>query len=758
MENRQAFTGESNHPSETHTYIVKGMDCPQCALTLEKGLAGLEGVSAVAVQYTTEKLKITGTALKSEIVSRANELGYEIRTETVQSSSADKKLTFWKYLLAREDARLFFWGLLFILPGLIFTEVMGREHFLIDICSVIALFITGFPVFRSAWKALWVSRTVNINVLMTIAGFGALIIGAYTEAGMVMVLFLLGEIIEGYSAERARNAIHALVELAPQEAVRMYEEGSKPYIERVLVEMLQIGDHILVKPGEKIPMDGTVVKGMSQVNQASITGESRPIDKGIGAQVFAGSINGEGVLEVEVTHLAKDNTISRMIRMVEEAQEKRAVSQKFVDRFASIYTPLIVLTALLAVVIPVLFFNQPLLNPDEHTHGWLYRGLALLVVGCPCALVISTPVSIVSAISNAARHGILIKGGIYLERMNAIKTFVFDKTGTLTEGKPAVVNVRSAGCIGYPLVQSTPSSEMISGHLTRCESCANLLAFASAVENYSEHPLASAMVSRAEQNGLLGRYAASDVTALAGRGVWGNVNGSEILVGSHAYFDEACPHHSDACVLAHRDALAGLTPLLVSKDGDYLGTISVADTLRASSRDAMMQIRQAGVRHLVMLSGDEHEVAKGVAESLALDDFKAGLLPAQKVAALDVIQKQYGPAVMVGDGINDTPALAHADVGIAMGAESGGTAQAMETADITLMSADLRMLAFLVRLSRAAMDTVYFNVFFAIFVKIAFFTLVLAGYGTMWMAVAADMGTTLLVTLNGLRLLRRPVI
>ncbi|MCB0212943.1 MAG: heavy metal translocating P-type ATPase, partial [Anaerolineae bacterium] len=471
-----------------------------------------------------------------------------------------------------------------------------------------------------------------------------------------------------------------------------------------------------------------------------ITGESKLIDKTPASEIFAGSINGEGVLEVEVTRLAEDNTISRLIAMVEEAQEKRAPSQRFIDKFAAVYTPAVMVLALLVAVSPPLLFGQPFWNPNPETFGWLYRGLALLVVACPCALVISTPVSVISAISNAARQGVLIKGGAYLEALNRITTVALDKTGTLTQGRPNVVAVRSAAC-------TDPANS--------CAACEDVLALASAVERRSEHPLAHAILSEAGVRGVRESYpAASGVQALTGRGVTGQVDGQQVLIGSHSYFDEAVAHSDGDCRAAQHDAQQGYTPLMVESNGTYVGTITVADTVRASSQEAMTALRRSGVKRLVMLTGDNRSAAETIAAQIGVTDVRAELLPEDKVAAVRELQADYGAVAMVGDGINDAPALATADVSIAIGGASGGTTQAMETADITLMSDNLGKLAFLFNLSRATMRTISTNVILSIGIKLVFLVLVIVGLGTMWMAVLADVGVSLLVTLNGMRLTR----
>lgn len=726
--------------TQTQEFIIKGMDCTNCARTVEKGVGQLEGIDSTELNFTTERLRIQGEVPRETVIQRVRELGYDVaEVEADQSAAEAPARNFWQFMWRRSETRSALIGALLILPGLILTEIAQIEHPVIAVFSLLALFIAGWPVAQSAWRSLRINREININVLMTVAAVGAVIIGAYTEAGMVMVLFAIGEGLEGYTADKARQSIRSLMDVMPQHAVRLDKDDCCSSVSETVVPIseLKVGDVIVVKPGERIPMDGRVQAGQSAVNQAPITGESQLIPKDKGEDVFASSINGEGALEIEVTHLAADNTIARLIKLVEEAQENRAPAQRFVDRFAQYYTPIVMVIALLVATVPPLFFNQPFWNPNPETFGWLYRGLALLVVACPCALVISTPVSLISAISNGARHGVLFKGGAYVEALSRVKAIAFDKTGTLTAGQPAVVDIRAVSCTGE----------------ADCDYCDDVLALAHAVEQRSEHPVAQAITQEASVRGVNQRYpAAEGVTALTGRGVTGQVNGRTVTIGSHAYFDDQIPHPANYCEAAQAAASQGYTPLMVSADGTFAGTISVADTVRPSSQDAVTKLKQQGIKHIIMLTGDNATTAAQIAEGVGVTEVKAELLPEHKVAAVQALQQQFGSVAMVGDGINDAPALATAEVGIAIGGATG-TAQAMETADVTLMSDDLRRLPFAMRLSQAAMRTIYVNVILAIGIKLAFMGLVLLGLGTMWMAVAADVGTSVLVTLYGMRLL-----
>ena len=731
-------------------FKITGMDCAGCARSIETGVSQLDGVSTCELNFTTETLRVTGRATSDVIEARVRALGFEatdIATSNVRAPQPAQR-SFINYLLGRQEMHLVMIGTVLLLASVILEAGFAIDHVLNTVLAIGAVVIAGWPVARSAWQSIRVNRDININVLMTIAAIGAVFIGEVVEAGAVVILFGLGEAIEGFAASRARDSIRSLMQVMPSVATRLIEREDYVVEEAVDVQDLQIGDVIIVKPGDRIPMDGRVVEGASSVSQAAITGESSPVVKHVDSDVFASSINGEGALKIEVTHLAQDNTISRMIALVEAAQERRAPAQRFIDRFARYYTPAVVLLAILVAAIPPLLFGQPFFNPGPDTTGWLYRGLALLIVACPCALVISTPVSIVSAISNAAKNGVLVKGGAYLEQLSRIKVMAFDKTGTLTTGKPAVVSIRAVGC-------EEPHGVGVAAEID-CNACDDLIALADAVERRSEHPLAFAITNESIRRGVQTRYpSAESVTALTGRGIRGRVAAQEVTVGSHNHFEDTIPHTEDYCDAATNAAAKGYTPMMVSADGNFLGTIAVADTVRASSRDAIARLKGLGMRALVMLTGDNTATAERIAADVGVTDVRAELLPEDKVAAVEALRAEHGSIAMVGDGINDAPALATADLGIAIGGASGGTAQAMETADITLMRDGLHQLPFAVSLSHAMMQTIRVNVALSLGIKLLFLIAVLFGWGTMWLAVLADMGTSLLVTANGARLLRR---
>jgi Cd2+/Zn2+-exporting ATPase len=518
--------------------------------------------------------------------------------------------------------------------------------------------------------------------------------------------------------ERARGAIRALMDLTPAEALvrRGGVEQVRP------VDEVRIGDVVIVKPGEKIPLDGQVSAGSSEVNQAPVTGESLPADKTPGDDVFAGTINGRGVLEIEVTRLRRDSMLARIIHLVERAQAQRAPSQAFVDRFARVYTPSVLVLAVLVAFVPPLALGGA-------WGTWIYRSLVLLVISCPCALVISTPVSIVSALAAAARKGVLIKGGAHLERIAEVRCVAFDKTGTLTKGRLHVMDV-------VPVDGAGP---------------AEVLRIAASLERRSEHPIGRAIVERALAGGVT-LAEAQGVQSLPGRGAEGTVGSHEVLVGSHRLFEERglCSPASERAL--DRLSTQGCSTVMVGAGGTSIGVIGVADEMREAAKGAVELLRQQGIEHVVLLTGDNEAAAKTLADAAGLDDYRAGLLPEDKVAAVEDLRRRYGVLAMVGDGVNDAPALAAADVGIAMGA--AGTDVALETADAALMADELLKIPYTVRLSRATTRNIRANIAFSLVLKAAFLVMAVLGTATLWAAVVADMGASLVVIANALRLLR----
>ena len=760
------FIVEPETLAPTFEVGVRGMDCASCAQMLERSLAQLEGLEHVEVNFATARLRATGRVDRDAIARRVRALGYDLDdepaapgAEQVEPVRAGGAGGFLGYLLSERDtvlalvaagllaiAALINW-LLPAAPGLL---VLGLE--------LAAIVIAGTPIAIRGIRSLIYARQVTINLLMTIAAVGAAIIGEMGEAATVVMLFAIGEALEGYSTERARDSLRSLLQLAPDEATVLracidcdehlgqggYEGGPCPFCGThevtVPVAEVAVGEVALVRPGERIPVDGVVQSGASAVNQAPITGESVPVAKAAGDTVFAGSINGAGALEVVTTRAATDSTLNRIIRLVEQAQSQRSPAERFIDRFAQWYTPAVVVLAVLVAAVPPLVFGAPFVNPANPSDGWLYRALALLIIACPCALVISTPVTVVSSLTALARRGVLVKGGAFLEAMSGVKVVAFDKTGTLTEGKPVVTRTRTALC--------PPDAET-------CEACDDLLAVAASVERRSEHPLARAVIEAAEARALAGRYAAAqDVQTLAGRGVRGMLNGSRVTVGSHALFHE----EEIGCNGLHEQIeaaeAAGETVILVGKDGEVQGFIAVADQPRVDTQAALSVLKEINPSlRLVMLTGDNPAVARAIADKIgSIDEVRAGLLPEDKVEAVQALQAQYGPVAMIGDGVNDAPALARATVGVAMGGT--GTDQAMETADVVLMQDNLVHLPDLAETSLRTQRIIKQNVAFSLLIKLVFLLLALPGLATLWMAVFADMGASLLVTGNGMRMLR----
>ena len=727
----------ANQSAPPKTYRVEGMDCAHCAVEVETGVARLNGVRKVEVNFATGLMRLDGDVAFDVLQTRVQALGKSLVPPDEPSVPAPDPqarrggvLGFWDYLLARRETQLAVGGGALVLFAFVLSLV-GLPDAPTRVLYVIGMLITMQPILKSGINTLRINHEFGINLLMSIAAVGAILIGEYLEGATVIFLFAIGEALEGYTADRARDSIRGLMALKPTQAVRLHDGRE----ESVPVAQLAVGDVLLVKPGENIPMDGTVIDGASGVNQAPITGESLPVAKVAGDDVFAGTINGEGALTMRVTRLAADNTLSRIIQMVEEAQSVRAPSQRFIDRFAHYYTPAVVVMALAVAALPPLVLGAPFLDaPDER--GWLYRALSMLVIACPCALVISTPVTVISAITRAARRGVLIKGGAFLEQLGTIKAFAFDKTGTLTRGKPAVTEVHAADCTGE----------------ASCSRCDDVLALASAVERRASHPLAAAVVQAAASRHLHTVYAPAEaVETLAGRGVRGTVDGKLVTVGSHSLFDAEFPHPDALCAQVSASEAQGRTTMLLSEGAQVRGFVALADEARASSRAVIAELNAMGLP-TVMLTGDNEAVAQAVGAAVGVTAVRAALLPQDKVEAIKALRAEHGSVAMVGDGVNDTPALAAATIGIAMG--GAGSPQALETADIALMADDLAQLPFAVRLSRFARRLITQNVVLSFGMKAVFLVLALFGLTTLWLAIFADVGMALIVTLNGMRPLR----
>lgn len=587
--------------------------------------------------------------------------------------------------------------------------------------SSAALYTAG--IIAGAWfvipKALSAARRLrpDMNLLMIVAVMGAVVIGEWFEAAVVSFLFAVSLALESWSVGRARRAVEALMAIAPPTARLLQPDGRDTEIAAADVA---VGSRILIKPGDRVPLDGAVRKGRSDINQAPITGESLPVEKVEGSEVFAGTINGDGALEIEVTRLVGETTLAQIIRMVGEAQSRRAPSEQWIDRFAQVYTPVVFAAAILMAVLPPLFVG----NGSE----WFYRALVLLVIGCPCALVISTPVSIVASLAAAARNGVLVKGGAFIEAPARLRALALDKTGTLTQGTPHVVDV-------VPL----------SGH-----SELELLEVIGAMEARSDHPLARAIVGHVQSRGVAGGTA-DDVQSVQGRGMTALVSGKRYWLGSHKYLEELGQDTPQIHDQIDRRSSAGRTVVVVGTGDHVCGFVTLADAVRSQSAAAVAALRAAGIEHIVMLTGDNDATAQRIAAETGITEVRAELLPADKVSAVEQLVDQYGVVAMIGDGVNDAPAMGRATIGIAMGA--AGSDAAIEAADIALMSDDLSKLPWLVRHSRRTLSIIRQNVVLSLGVKAVFVVLTFSGVATLWAAIAADMGVSLLVIANALRLL-----
>ena len=592
----------------------------------------------------------------------------------------------------------------------------------------VAIIAGGTLTWRRAAASL-IARTLDMNLLMTIAVTGAAAMGEWSEAATVIFLFALGGLLESRSVARTRRSIAELMDLAPPRA--RVRRGSAE--EEVEPAQVAIGETVVIRPGERVPLDGVIVEGASAFDESPITGESIPADRAAGDAVFAGTLNTSGLVAIRTTAEARDTTLARIVHLVEVAQASRAPVQRFVDRFSRVYTPVVIVGAMaLAIGAPALGGLTGSWAGFEAWRDWMYRALVLLVISCPCALVVSTPVAIVSGITRATRAGVLIKGGAFLELAGSVKAVVFDKTGTLTEGRPRVVET-------VPLDSAAP---------------ARVLGLAAALESHSNHPLAAAVVAAAPQGAVMG---VSELAEVPGRGISAIVLGEiPVAVGSVAYVRDLGVDSARMEAEAERMESAGLTVLAVAEGRPpqvvVLGLIGIADALRPEAASAARALRDAGIQHLVMLTGDNPRAAARVAEEAGIDEYRARLLPEDKTSAIATLQVEYGAVAMVGDGVNDAPALAASDLGIAMGA--AGTHTAIETADVALMRDDLMAVAWLIRLGKRTMANIRQNVALSLGFKALVMVLALTGHATLWMAVFADTGVALIVIANGLRLLR----
>lgn len=697
-------------------YRIDNMDCPTEEALIRNKLQSLKGVTGLEFNLLQRTLRVSHNLdSPAPIEAALRSIGFEAKAvadgtaEAVAPGEPPQKADWRPMALAGVAATL----------AEVVHWINGGNHWAAVALALVAIFTGGLPTYKKGWIALK-NRNLNINALMSIAVTGAMIIGQWPEAAMVMFLFALAEVIESKALDRARNAIGGLMELAPETATVRQEDGSWSDMP---AKAVAVGALVRLRPGERIALDGLVTVGRTTVNQAPITGESLPVDKAEGDSVFAGTINEAGSIEYRVTTEASHSTLARIMHAVESAQSSRAPTQRFVDRFARIYTPSVFAAALLVAVVPPLAFGAGWLD-------WVYKALVLLVIACPCALVISTPVTIVSGLAAAAHKGILIKGGVYLEEGRKLTVLALDKTGTITHGKPVETDFIA-----------------LSGDANHTRTMAASLAAR------SDHPVSQAIARSAIKEGLALREVA-DFAAVLGRGVRGSIDDHVYSLGNHRLIEDLrlCSTEIESKLTAIESQ--GKTAVLLVNQNEALAVFAVADTVRETSRQAIADLHSLGVKTM-MLTGDNPHTAEAIAREVGIDEARGNLLPEDKLKIIEklVVNGNGGMVGMAGDGINDAPALARADIGFAMGA--AGTDTAIETADVALMDDDLRKIPTFVRLSRATAAVLTQNIVLALGIKTVFLALTLTGRATMWMAVFADMGASLLVVFNGLRLLRK---
>jgi Cd2+/Zn2+-exporting ATPase len=711
---------------QTLDFKIQGMDCAEEVATLKAEIGPLVGgEEQLAFDILRGKMSVKTTSTSTdEIIRAVNKTGMqaEVWTEEERDSGSGRR---GRALVTSVSGVATLCGFLlhaWLAGGAryaIGSEGLGLAHTV----PLVARIVYGIAIVAGAWyvapKAWFAVKRFrpDMNLLMTIAVIGAVVIGEWLEAAMVSFLFALSLALEAWSVGRARRAVEALLDLAPPTVRIVTPEGEK----EVPPNTVPAGTVFFVRPGARIALDGEVVKGTSEVNQAPITGESIPVTKEPGVQVFAGTINGNGALEIRSTKAASDTTLAHIIRMVGAAQAQKAPSEQWVERFARFYTPLVFVSAILAFLVPPLFFGAA-------WEAWTYRALVLLVIGCPCALVISTPVSIVAALAASARNGVLVKGGVYVEAPAHLKAIAVDKTGTITEGRPKLAEV---------VVESGVNEQ-------------ELLEIAAAMESRSDHPLAVAISEYCKEKGITPKQV-EELTAIQGKGATGTIGGRNYWIGSHRYLEERKQEVPDLHERLELLAGSGKSVVVIGDEQRVIGMIALADGVRKESVKSIAALRRAGVKHVVMLTGDNRPTAEAIARKTGVNELYAELLPEDKVTFVEKLVAKYGNVAMVGDGVNDAPAMARATLGIAMGAV--GSDAAIEAADIALMSDDLSKLPWLVRHSRRALAIIRQNIVLSLAVKAVFVVLTFAGHASLWAAIAADMGVSFLVILNALRLL-----
>lgn len=694
-------------------YRLENLSCANCAAKFEQNVKDIPSVTDAKLNFAASKITVSGDVTVEQLESAGAFDG--IRVSAEQNKMVHQTIPFYKQL----DNILAAIALVFILAALV-IEKTTAQNTVGTVLLFVAIIVGGINIFKVGLVNL-IHFEFDMKTLMTIAIIGAAIIGEWKEAAIVVFLFAVSEALESYSMNKARNAIKDLMDIAPPTAIVLKSHGEHTHEVETPTENIEVGDILLVKPGQKIAMDGIVLKGTSTVNEASITGESIPVTKLVDSVVFAGTLNDAGALEIQVTKRVEDSTLSKIIHLVEEAQNEKAPSQKFVDRFAKYYTPIIILIALLVAVIPSIITGD--------IEYWVYQGLAVLVVGCPCALVISTPVAIVTAIGNAAKQGVLIKGGTYLEELAHIQTIAFDKTGTLTKGHPEVQQI------------------FLLSNLSEQE----LLALVSSVEKNSQHPLARAVLDEAF-NQKVSVPTSEHFQSVTGKGAYSTIENQKVYVGSPTWISEFHEISEKVKEEIVSQTSNGYSVIMAANDEEILGIIAIADPIRDESIEIVQQLYQLGIKETIMLTGDAKRTADAIAGKIAITNVYAGLLPEEKLSYVKQF-KNNAPIAMIGDGVNDAPALASANIGIAMG--GAGTDVALETADIALMSDDLSKIPKIIKLSKKTLAIIKQNIMFALGLKLIALLLVIPGWLTLWIAIFADIGATLIVVLNSLRLMKK---
>ena len=696
--------------SKDQVYELQGLSCANCAAQFEKNVQNIPSVEGAQVNFAASKITVTGDVTVNELEKAGAFDHIQVRGK---NDDTFEQVPLWK---KRENISATI-SLVILLIGISLQFSIGKEHPVVITTFIIAILVGGYDLFISGFKNLF-RFYFDLHTLMTIAIIGAAFIGEWVEGAAVVILFAISEGLESYSVDKARQSIKSLVDIAPNHAtIRRHNE-----VIEVHVDKIQINDIMLIKPGEKVAMDGEVISGNTSINQAAITGESIPVQKQAGDEVFAGTLNEEGSIEVRVTKLVDDTTIAKIIHLVEEAQAEKAPAQKFVDRFALYYTPAIMIIAFFVAVIP------PLILGADWSH-WIYLGLATLVVGCPCALIISTPVAIVTAIGNAAKQGVLIKGGIHLEETGRLNIIAFDKTGTLTKGIPEVTHI-------VPLTSMEEEK---------------VLQIARAIEEYSQHPIASAIIREANKRELSEKVA-TNFQSISGKGAQANVDKNLFYIGNATLFNNTPAFNTIPWGQMEGLQQEGHTVMLLGTNEQIIALIAVADPIRETSYTVIDKLKNLGIKHTIMLSGDNHFTANAIAKKIGMTDVQGDLLPTEKLNVINELKEKHERVGMVGDGVNDAPALASSTIGIAMG--GAGTDAALETSDIALMDDNIDKLPYTIGLSKHTLKVIKQNISFSFIIKIIALLLVIPGWLTLWIAVVADVGATLIVVLNSMRLMK----